>query len=194
MNRILVERKELRKGDVLQAGPFLLRFMPAPGILNITVEVAAGWQIEATGPEAAAADVSEAQSFEVFWEKRKRESGKITDETVLHPRGRRRLGKAVACWMPTLDLRQPWRPAWFVWGGLVALVFGLSALAAWHGAYSPGKLASPHATATLANRSVANRASDGSCSACTPPSPQSRASASLVIVSPVSVRRFQQRT
>ncbi len=55
---------------------------------------------------------------------------------------------------------------WFVWGGLVALVFGLSALAAWHGAYSPGKLASPHATATLANRSVANRASDGSCSAC----------------------------
>ncbi len=119
MNRILVERKELRKGDVLQAGPFLLRFMPAPGILNITVEVAAGWQIEATGPEAAAADVSEAQSFEVFWEKRKRESGKITDETVLHPRGRRRLGKAVACWMPTLDLRQPWRPA------------GLSGAASW---------------------------------------------------------------
>ncbi|MGD1071946.1 MAG: NAD(P)-binding domain-containing protein [Bryobacteraceae bacterium] len=169
LNRKLVERKAIDDGDVLQVGPFLLRFALLPDSLKITVEVAAGWQVEDANPGAAKADLAEVQSLEVFWDKRKRESGKITDETVLNPKGTRKLGKALACWAPTLDLQQPWRWGWFIWGGLAALLFGLSALAAWHGAYSPGELASPHKAATLANHTIATRAAAGSCSACHSP-------------------------
>jgi thioredoxin reductase/pSer/pThr/pTyr-binding forkhead associated (FHA) protein len=169
LNRKLVERKEILNGDSLQIGPFLLRFGIEPGILDITVEVAAGWVGEDASPSAEGADLPEALSLEVFWDKRKRESGKITDETVLNPKGSRKLGKALACWAPTLDLQQPWRWGWFIWGGLAALLFGLSALAAWHGAYSPGELASPHKATMLANHTIATRAAAGSCSACHSP-------------------------
>jgi thioredoxin reductase (NADPH) len=169
LNRTLVERKELQDGDVLQVGPFILHFSIEPDCVKITVEVAAGWQVDETGQSKAGADLLEAQSLEVFWEKRKRESGKITDETVLNPRGLRRLGKSLACWAPTLDLRQPWRTGWFIWGALAVLLFGLSALAAWHSAYSPGPLASPHTAKTLATHAVATRAAGGSCSSCHSP-------------------------
>lgn len=169
LNRTLVERHEIHDGDILQAGPFLLRFQRAPGNLTITVEVAAGWQVDETGAGTPEAGLSGAESLAVFWEKRKRESGKVTDETVLNPRRKRRLGKALACWTPTLDLRHPWRPAWFIWGGLASLLFGLSAIAAWRSAYSPGPLASPHTAGTLTNHTVAKRAAGGACSACHSP-------------------------
>src|SRR4051794_37604634 len=121
VNGHLVERAQIAESDLLQAGPYLLRFTLAPRTLVIAVEIGAGWQVEvaatqqARRPETAAAepDVSHAQSLEVFWEKRKRESGKILDKTALDPRGQRRLGKGLICWAPTLDLRRPWVPAWF---------------------------------------------------------------------------------
>jgi thioredoxin reductase (NADPH) len=174
VNRTLMERREIQDGDLLQAGPYLLRFALAPDGLIIAVEVGAGWHVEDTAatvtpPPGEPTDISEAQSLSVFWEKRKRESGKITDETVLHPRGKTRLGKALACWAPTLDLRQPWRPAWFVWGGIVTLVFGLSALGAWHSAYSPGDIAKPHELAAVSTHEIAKRAAAGACSACHSP-------------------------
>jgi thioredoxin reductase (NADPH) len=176
LNRNLVERQEINEGDVLQAGPYLLRFTKDRDTLVITVEIGAGWQGDDSGPptvvmKAASIDavLAESQSLDVFWEKRKRESGKITDQTILSPRGKRRLGKALACWTPTLDLRQPWRSGWFIWAGAAVLLSALTALAAWHSAYSPGELATPHKIRTLTNNVVALHPVGGSCSACHSP-------------------------
>jgi len=171
MNGLLVDRKEIQDDDQFLAGPYLLRFEHSGQDLVITVEIGAGWRVEdsAAEPQTQTVPAESVQSLEIFWEKRKRESGKITDQTVLTPRGARRLGKAIACWAPTLDLRQPWRPAWFIWGGLAALLFALSALGAWHSAYSPGEIASPHKAASISTTAIAKTASAGSCSACHSP-------------------------
>lgn len=175
INGVLAERAQIADGDLLQAGPYLLRFTLAPQTLIITVDIGAGWRLEEAGPEvtrkpdAAGHDTAQAQSLQVFWEKRKRESGKILDQTVLDPRGQRRLGKALACWVPTLDLRKPWTTAWIFWGTAAALVFGVSALAAWRNSYTPGAIAAPHTARAVATHAVAIRAAGGACSACHSP-------------------------
>jgi pSer/pThr/pTyr-binding forkhead associated (FHA) protein len=45
VNRTLMERREIQDGDLLQAGPYLLRFALAPDGLIIAVEVGAGWHV-----------------------------------------------------------------------------------------------------------------------------------------------------
>src|SRR5579872_2189210 len=83
VNGSLVEETEVRNGDGLKAGPYLLRFALAQQTLNITVEVGAGLQLEDVARDGAQIDagpelsMSQAKALEVFWDKRKRESGKI---------------------------------------------------------------------------------------------------------------------
>ena len=109
------------------------------------------------------------QALKVFWEKRKREAGKIAEKSLLHPRGDRRVGKVQFNWRPTRDLRKLWRKSYFVWGGLlVALAAGIAMLIH-NDAYSPGGIASVHATSQLGERMIALRANGGSCGECHSP-------------------------
>jgi thioredoxin reductase len=65
------------------------------------------------------------RALDIFWEKRKRESGKVIGGIDLKPKGKRLLGKAQFNWRPTLDLRETWRISHFIWGSLIALLIYL---------------------------------------------------------------------
>jgi thioredoxin reductase (NADPH) len=109
------------------------------------------------------------QALMVFWEKRKREAGKIAEKSELRPTGDRRVGKAQFNWRPTRDLRKLWRKSYFVWGGLiVALISGI-ALLIHNSVYSPGEISSVHAGTQPGERSIALRANGGSCAECHSP-------------------------
>jgi hypothetical protein len=49
------------------------------------------------------------QALKIFWDKRKREAGKLATDSPLKPKVKRRLGKAQFNWTPTRDLQRPWR-------------------------------------------------------------------------------------
>jgi thioredoxin reductase len=176
VNGSLVERARIAKGDVLQAGPYLLRFAFDGDRLEIAVEASAGLQIshsptpdQARGPgnlPPATTDARDEQALTIFWDKRMRESGKIAGKALLNPRGRQRLGKALTCWTPTLDLQRPWRASHFVWGASGAVLLALVGLIALRSSYSPGELASPHMASMVPVHNVALRAAGGSCSSC----------------------------
>ncbi|MEK6325134.1 MAG: NAD(P)-binding domain-containing protein [Acidobacteriota bacterium] len=105
----------------------------------------------------------------VFWEKRKREAGKIAEKSGLRPKGDRRVGKAQFNWRPTQDLRKLWRKSYFVWGGLIVAVTSGITLLIYSNAYSPGGISSVHTTSQLSERSIALRANGGSCVECHSP-------------------------
>jgi thioredoxin reductase (NADPH) len=109
--------------------------------------------------------VPDEQALKVFWEKRKRESGKIAELTPLHPRGERRVGKAQWNWRPTLDLRKLWRKSFFAWGALLVGAFSIAAAFAPEHTYSPGQLSLAH-TSTQPRRQIAARPNASSCSEC----------------------------
>lgn len=109
------------------------------------------------------------QALKVFWEKRKREAGKIAEKSALRPKGDRRVGKAQFNWRPTQDLRKLWRKSYFVWGGLIVAATAGLALLIYNNAYSPGGISSVHTTSQLSERSIALRANGGSCAECHSP-------------------------
>src|SRR5204862_98311 len=53
------------------------------------------------------------QALKIFWDKRKREAGKLATDSPLKPKVKRRLGKAQFNWTPTRDLQRPWPRALF---------------------------------------------------------------------------------
>jgi thioredoxin reductase len=176
VNRRLFDQALLADGDLAQFGPYLLRIEKSSDGLVITVEVEVGSQLSegrAGMPEtprhtdfsASASGHIDEQALNVFWDKRKRESGKIIEKTLLHPKGKQRIGKALSNWMPTLDLREPWRKSYFIWGGIIVSAFSLTALLAHRQAFSPGEIASAHQSLTPSARGIAVRASN-SCSDC----------------------------
>src|ERR1700730_1064447 len=109
------------------------------------------------------------QALMVFWEKRKREAGKIAEKSLLHPKGDKRVGKAQFNWRPTRDLRKLWRKSYFVWGGLIVGVISIAALAAYNRAYSPGGSSGVHTTNQLGTRSIALRPNGAACAQCHSP-------------------------
>src|SRR5919205_659249 len=85
-------------------------------------------------------------ALNVFWEKRKREAGKMQHGSPLRPhKPQRVLGKARFNWTPTRDLVRPWPFSVFVWG--FALVAALSVVAAvvYASSYSPAPISAAHA-------------------------------------------------
>jgi len=157
LDGMLVDQFQLDGSAVVQVGPCLLRVVVSPDGLCIIVELEVGLvpggdtgQLtnqkrvtgRLTGPPGftgrltatgglSALDVA---ALEIFWDKRRREAGKMTERSPLHPQGEQRVGKAQFNWTPTLDLKQPWRPSWFIWGGLIVVVFSMVVLTAgWDG-------------------------------------------------------------
>ena len=174
----------LADGDVVQLGPFFLGIDRAGDTLNInvTLEVAiTPGEAESRNEPAAApppiknpaakpgADANEmAQALNVFWEKRKREAGKMQRVSHIRPQKPMRvLGKARFNWTPTRDLVRPWPFAVFVWGTLLVAALSVVAAYVYAEAYAPAPVSNAHASAVmLSNPPIAARANASSCTSC----------------------------
>ena len=170
----------LADGDLVQIGPFFLEVKRVGDALRLTVtlEVTTNvsdsmYRVETpTGPSpfknrpAGTSELS--QALNVFWEKRKREAGKMQRVSPLRPQKPMRvLGKARFNWTPTRDLVRPWPASVFVWG--FAVVLALSAVAAYvyAEAYAPAPVSAAHAAGAIRSQPpIAVRANAGSCTTC----------------------------
>src|SRR5262249_5038226 len=105
-------------------------------------------------------------ALKIFWDKRKREEGKLgADPTVKLKE--RRFGKAQFNWYPTLDL-QAGRPLpLFTWGTLMVAPLGFTATFAFQEIYSPGALSPAHARDKISvSPAIAKKINSASCSTC----------------------------
>ena len=106
------------------------------------------------------------QAIKLFWDKRKREAGKLQGESPLHPKGALKYGKAQFNWRPTQDLRKLWRKSYWYWGALVVCAFAIVAAFAYPDTYSPGDLSTPHTKSAMSTRGIAFRPNASSCNQC----------------------------
>jgi len=160
-------------GDVVQIGPFFLHFARAGDALSVVVTLEVAVHVgEAEAPAAAApprpAPVEISQALNVFWEKRKREAGKMDRLSPLQPRRPARvLGKARFNWTPTRDLVRPWPFSVFLWAFAAVGVSAAVAALVYAQAYAPAPVSAAHARgALLAQPAIARRANANSCTAC----------------------------
>jgi hypothetical protein len=107
------------------------------------------------------------KALKIFWDKRKREAGKIGGDSPLKPRSKRRLGKAQFNWSPTLDLQFPWPKPFFIWGTLIVTVLAVISVFAFKEAYSPGPLSNPHIRKDMKmTPNIAKQINGNSCTTC----------------------------
>ena len=171
----------LADGDVVQIGPFHLAIDRAGDALSVTVtlEVAtnpgdAESRGEAPQPppppaRPAGEEASEvAQALNVFWEKRKREAGKMQRVSPLRPQKPMRvLGKARFNWTPTRDLVRPWPFSVFVWAFAAVAVLSVVAAFVYADAYAPAPISAAHAANALRSRPpIAREPNASACTAC----------------------------
>ena len=124
------------------------------------------FQISSGKIVASAALAIDEQALNVFWDKRKREAGKIAPQTLLHPRTNKKVGKAQFNWRPTLDLRRVWRKSYFYWGVGLVVPLAIAAVIVYEGAYSPGEVSTAHSTSQMSTRAIALQPNQNSCSNC----------------------------
>jgi thioredoxin reductase (NADPH) len=137
----VIDQAPIEGGATIQIGPFLLRMAVCPDALLIVVEFEGGF---VAGGEAArvtsqlcdaspprvtrALSSPDEEALKIFWNKRRRESGKMIERTLLHLQHGHQVGKAQFNWTPTQDLKQSWRSSWFLWAGLLTAAFSLLAI------------------------------------------------------------------
>lgn len=103
----------------------------------------------------------------VFWEKRKREAGKIARPTLLHPKGEKRLGKARYNWTPTTDLAPNRYGGTFLFASIVIAALSVAAAFSYMNAFSPAPVSNPHTRAQFAfSPSVARTPNAALCTNC----------------------------
>ena len=119
-----------------------------------------------TGVFSAVSSTLDEEALNVFWDKRKREAGKIAPQTLLHPRTNKKVGKAQFNWRPTLDLRRVWRKSYFYWGAGVVVLLSAIAVIIYENAYSPGLVATVHTSSQMSSRGIALKPNQNSCSNC----------------------------
>ncbi|HEU4391828.1 MAG TPA: FHA domain-containing protein, partial [Blastocatellia bacterium] len=149
------------------AGTMLVKIVPQRGKQTLTP--GGTKRLEGTGLLTSFLPQLDQQALEVFWEKRKREAGKIAPVTPLQPSGPSRLGKSRFNWRPTLDLKLLRRKSAFAWGMLIVFPISVAAAYLYSDAYSPGQLSDAHAATTISPRNIAERPNASSCNDCHSP-------------------------
>src|SRR3954464_37856 len=153
-------------GDVIQIGPYFLYVDREGDTLFIRVRMEVAVNVgEAEGraelPQAqaetptrdASAGQELSQALNVFWDKRKREAGKMQRGSPLRPQKPMRvLGKARFNWTPTRDLVRPWPFSVFVWGFAAIALLSVVAAVVYAESYAPAPVSAPHMRATLSAR------------------------------------------
>ncbi len=183
LNGRLVEEKEaLADGDIAQIGPFFIYVGHDGAALTLRVIYQTAVRIgdtevqgegadephaAAATAHAAAADEHVDAALEVFWEKRKREAGKITRPSPLRPHAPPRLGKARFNWTPTRDLVRPWPFAIFTWAAIVVGLLTVAAAFTYTNAFSPAPISNPHTRTALAlTPAIAKEPNGNTCTSC----------------------------
>lgn len=195
LNGKLVEEKAaLADGDVVQIGPFFLFINSEGDALSVRVRyqtavrvgdaklptgnievspdappspVAGNVNLAATGEHSRSASES-SDAMDVFWEKRKREAGKVSRPSPLRPRAPApKLGKARFNWKPTRDLERPWPFSIFTWGIVVVGLLSIVAAFSYTSAFSPAPISNAHARPNLTlSPAIAREANANSCTTC----------------------------
>jgi pSer/pThr/pTyr-binding forkhead associated (FHA) protein len=107
------------------------------------------------------------QALKIFWDKRKREAGKIGGDSPLKPKTKSRLGKAQFNWYPTRDLQFSWPTALFSWGVIIVAALAVGSTFIFKDAYSPGPLSTPHFRGDLSlTPAIAKIANSSTCTTC----------------------------
>ncbi len=191
--RLVEDRAALADGDLIQIGPFLLRAGIDGRTLSLVVDYHPGLRVgeveaqEATPREGqdaprdnseerdAARDGSKVRdamrdssaALDLFWEKRKREAGKVARPSPLRPREPPRLGKTRHNWAPTRDLARPYPLSLFAWALVAVGLLTAAAAFGYTSAFAPAPLSEAHARASLsASPAIAKRANANSCTTC----------------------------
>ncbi|MDQ3134020.1 MAG: FHA domain-containing protein [Acidobacteriota bacterium] len=121
----------------------------------------------AHGHAGGAAEAGGGDALDVFWDKRKREAGKITRPSPLRPKAPPRLGKARWNWMPTRDLQRPWPVSVFTWGAVLVGLFAILAAFTYTSAFSPAPLSNPHSRQSLTmTPAIAKEPNANGCTSC----------------------------
>lgn len=124
-------------------------------------------RLSTTGMLTARLNRAAEMALRVFWDKRKREAGKLIPDSPLMPKEDRRPGKSQFNWRPTRDLTRSWRPSVFVWSVIIVLGLSATALAVYMDAFSPGDISTAHERVKLSMApAIAQRANGTSCSNC----------------------------
>ena len=120
-----------------------------------------------TGFDSGSWPSIEAQALKVFWDKRKREIGKLDAESPLRPKVRRGFGKARLNWRSTRDLERSWSVAIPMWCALIIAALSVTAAFTFTDVYSPGVLSAAHARdALLLAPAIAREPNSASCATC----------------------------
>ncbi|MBS1791521.1 MAG: FHA domain-containing protein [Acidobacteria bacterium] len=124
-------------------------------------------RLSGTGMLTGMLKPGDAQALKIFWDKRKREDGKLATDSPLKPKTRKRMGRAQFNWVPTRDLQRPWPRALFGWATLIVTLLSLGAVFLFKDAYSPGALSAPHARKEFSiSPKIAQNPSASSCTTC----------------------------
>jgi hypothetical protein len=194
LNGKLVEEKAaLAGGDVIQIGPFFLfidfneealairvRYQTAvrvgdaelpTGSVQATTgapSTADNVQNQSAASPVAASEDGDDGALDVFWEKRKREAGKVARPSPLRPRAPApKLGKARFNWKPTRDLERPWPFSIFTWGLVVVGLLSIVAAFSYTSAFSPAPISDAHARQNLTlTPAIAREPNANSCTTC----------------------------
>jgi pSer/pThr/pTyr-binding forkhead associated (FHA) protein len=175
-------------GDAVQIGPFFLYFERQGDalLIRVTLEIAlhvgeAEGRVElphaepeydaqqAARQQRRAPEAAEvAQALSVFWEKRKREAGKMQRLSPMRPhKPARVLGKSRFNWTPTRDLVRPWPFSVFIWAFALVAVFSVVAAIVYAEAFMPAPISAAHAGNRLqAEPPIAQHANASTCTAC----------------------------
>ncbi|HEY0083919.1 MAG TPA: FHA domain-containing protein [Pyrinomonadaceae bacterium] len=154
------------EADVLTSG------QPQSGSIPQTAGAGADSQVSAAAAAGAGAGAGEAEADEgaldVFWEKRKREAGKVSRPSPLRPRQPApKLGKARFNWKPTRDLERPWPFSIFTWGVVVVGLLSIVAAFSYTSAFSPAPVSNAHARAGFnLSPAIAREPNANSCTTC----------------------------
>lgn len=109
----------------------------------------------------------DAQALKIFWDKRKREDGKLATDSPLKPKVKKRLGRAQFNWVPTRDLQRPWPRALFGWATLIVTILSVAAIFIFKDAYSPGALSAAHARKEFSiSPQIAQIPASSACTTC----------------------------
>ena len=85
------------------------------------------------------------KALDIFWDKRIRETGKITRPSPLFPKRERRVGKIQFNWRPTTDLRSHWPISFFIWSAIVVGALSIAAAYWYASAFAPAPVSQAHA-------------------------------------------------
>jgi len=188
------EKAALADGDVLQIGPFFLFIDFKESALSVRVRYqttvnigeagaltgsqlqtpdatptgGAGADSQASAASGAAGAEADEGALDVFWEKRKREAGKVSRPSPLRPRQPApKLGKARFNWKPTRDLERPWPFSIFTWGVVIVGLLSIVAAFGYTSAFSPAPVSNAHTRASFnLSPAIAREPNANSCTTC----------------------------